>query len=375
MMKLLSILFLGVVYFPLAYGQQISIVSTLQDSISETSGLIYLNGKLITHNDSGSEPYLYEIDSLSGEVSRSVFIENATNVDWEDLCSDDTYIYIADFGNNSGTRTDLKVYRLLISDYLNTPNDTVSVDTINFSYLDQTSFTSSTFSTNFDAEAILSYNDNLFVFTKNWGDKWTNIYALPKTPGTYSIEKVDSLNVQGFITGATYNESLNTILLSGYTFTYPFIFELRDFTSTDFSNGTIDRYQVPIHSGSSIQIEGITYFQNNQYYITSEINSGGNASLYRLEATNQSTATINTIEPITASIYPNPTNGNIHISSVSNSEVEITILTLTGKTVYSQFSLKNEIDIDLSSFKEGVYFLVIHDGVNQIVNEKIVKIK
>ncbi len=51
-MKLISIIFLGLIHLPLAYGQEFSLISTLQDSISETSGLIYLNGKLITHNDS-----------------------------------------------------------------------------------------------------------------------------------------------------------------------------------------------------------------------------------------------------------------------------------------------------------------------------------
>lgn len=371
-MKLISIIFLGLIYPSRAYGQELSLVSTLHDSISETSGLIYLNEKLITHNDSGGEPYLYEVDSLSGEVSRSVFIENATNIDWEDICSDDNYIYIADFGNNSGTRTDLKVYRLLISDYLNSPNDTVSVDTINFSYLDQTSFTSSTFTTNFDAEAILSYNDRLFIFTKNWGDKWTNIYALPKTSGTYVIEKVDSLNVEGLITGATYNEDSNTILLSGYTFTYPFIVDLKDFTSTDFSNGTIDRYQLSIPSGSSIQIEGIALLQNNQYYITSEINSSDNASLYRFEATNQSTANINNTNIIKTSIYPNPTLGNIHISRSSNSEIEIKIQTSTGKEVYTVLTTKNEINLNLKELNEGVYFIRIEDGKNQMMTKRIV---
>jgi len=171
---------------------------------------------------------------------------------------------------------------LLISDYLTTPNDTVTADIIHFTYLDQTDFNPGIFSTNFDAEAIISCNDSLYIFTKNWGNSWTNIYVLPKTPGTYQIEKIDSIDVQGLITGGIYDEIANTILLSGYTFTAPFIVEVSDFISNDFSNGTVHRYLIDPPLGSSLQIEGITSFAANQYYLTAEINAGGTASLYRL---------------------------------------------------------------------------------------------
>ena len=135
---------------------------------------------------------------------RKVIISNATNYDWEDICRDSTYIYIGDFGN-VGSRTDLKIYRLSVSSYLTTLNDTVTADTIQYSYSDQTDFTPDQFNTNYDAEALISYNDSLYIFTKNWGNYWTNIYALPKTPGTYQISKVDSLYSEGLVTGATYN--------------------------------------------------------------------------------------------------------------------------------------------------------------------------
>ena len=157
------------------FGQQLTFLTILQDSIKETSGLIYLNQKLITLNDTG-EPALYEIDSISGEVFRKVIISNATNYDWEDICYDSTYIYIGDFGN-VGSRTDLKIYRLSISSYLTTLNDTVTVDTIQFSYSDQTDFTPAQFTTNYDAEALISYNDSLYIFTKNWGNYWQVTYT------------------------------------------------------------------------------------------------------------------------------------------------------------------------------------------------------
>ena len=93
--------------FPLLVsGQQVFVLSALQDSIKETSGLIYLNQKLITHNDSEGRPALYELDSITGNVTRTVAVTNATNIDWEDIDYDSTYLYIGDFGND-GSRTDL----------------------------------------------------------------------------------------------------------------------------------------------------------------------------------------------------------------------------------------------------------------------------
>jgi len=350
-----SLLFIGFLSF-LSFGQELSLVTPLHDSIAETSGLIYLDGKLITHTDSGGEPILYEIDTISGNVTRAVVIENATNIDWEDICYDSTYIYIADFGNNNGTRTDLKVYRLLISDYLSTTTDTVSVDTIQFSYLDQTSFSPSTFSTNFDAEAIISYEDSLYIFTKNWGNRWTNVYALPKLPGTYQIEKIDNINVQGLISAGTYDSETNTILLSGYTFTTPFIVEISDFNSTDFANGTIDRYQLNTPTGSSIQIESITSIEANKYYLSAEKNGSDSPALYKLE---KSTLSIDQIDQYLARIFPNPTSDFIELRGVDFSIVEIyDALGVLQKTS------KNEL-ISISDLSRGTYLLVAKD-----VNEK-----
>ena len=194
-MKTLALL-ISLTSFLITSAQQVDLVVPLQDSLIETSGLILLNDRLITHNDSGGEPALFEIDSVSGGISRKVIIDNAPNLDWEDLCYDDTYVYVADFGNNSGSITNLRVYRVLISDSLSTSNDTISADTIHFDYADQTDFTPTTLATNYDAEVLIAWNDSLYIFTKNWGNQWTNIYALPKTPGNYSLPRIVSRSLQ-----------------------------------------------------------------------------------------------------------------------------------------------------------------------------------
>lgn len=342
--------------------QQVTLVTPLQDSLIETSGLLLIENKLITHNDSGGEKALYEIDTVSGGIARKVIIENAPNVDWEDVCHDDTYIYIADFGNNSGNRTNLRVYRVLISDYLNTPNDSISADTIFFDYADQTDFTATSFSTNYDAEAIISWNDSLYIFTKNWGNMWTNIYALPKTPGNYSLPKIDSINAEGLITGASFNASSNSIMLSGYAFTYPFVIEISGFTNSQFSSATVDRTQIQLPSGYSYQLEGITPISANNYYISTEESFSGASGLFRLEMDN--TSALPHLNDTKYSIYPNPASDKITITCQEGIEIEL--YSLDGRRLLS--TLAHEIDV--SNLSKSTYVVILRTESGEIVGQQ-----
>lgn len=345
-------------------GQTVTLVAAIQSPASETSGMIFINGKLITHNDSGGEAKLYELDSLTGDVTRSVFVENATNVDWEDICSDEQYIYIADFGNNNGTRTDLKIYRISISDYLLNTNDTVLAESINFSYSEQSTFTPSPFSTNFDAEALIAYSDSLYIFTKNWGNNWTSIYALSKEPGVYQVSKIDSINVQGLITGGTYNENQSKISLSGYTFTSPFIVEVSGFVTNSFSSGTIERYPLAVPSGFSMQIESISHTPTNQYYLTSEEHNLNSAAIYRLNL--NSIASSENIDQ-KVECYPNPTDDIIEIKCNDFQKAEI--YGLNGELIKTF----NDSILNISDLSCGIYMLYLIDSFGKIVfSEKIV---
>ena len=98
-------------------GQEYSLTEkfVLPSEVKETSGLIFLNGKIITHNDSGDDPNLYEVDTISGTISRIINITNATHIDWEDISQDNTHIYVADIGNNNGDRDNLIIYKILKS--------------------------------------------------------------------------------------------------------------------------------------------------------------------------------------------------------------------------------------------------------------------
>ncbi len=185
----------------------------LPSEVNETSGLIFFNNRLITHNDSGNNPELFEIDTITGSIVRIVSVSNATNVDWEDLAQDDEFLYVADIGNNNGTRTDLKVYRINKNDYEN--NTTVTADIIEYSYADQSDFTSHPNETNWDAEAIVVWDDNLLIFSKNWDNNEVDLYVIPKVPGTYTAVSESNYNVLGMVTGAD-RISDDIIVLTGY---------------------------------------------------------------------------------------------------------------------------------------------------------------
>ena len=343
--------FLLIISFPIfSFSQTLENVTDLNETVKETSGLIYLNQKFITHNDSGGKPALYEIDTISGMVTRKVIVSNAKNKDWEAICKDSEYIYIGDFGNNKGSREKLRIYRLLIADYLDTPNDTVSVDTINFNYSEQTDFTSRSHKHNFDAEALIAYEDSLYLFTKNWLNFKTNIYAIPKTPGNYEITSRDSIDIGGLITGADYNPLTNTIVLSGYT-DVPFVVKIEKFPNNVFSGGKITRRSLGFTG--SFQTESIASIDSSHYFITAEKDSTNPPTLYSLD--------IDSITPVRESIqntspilFPNPTTNFVNIQFDDFSFVEIYDL----RGILRMSSEKKQIN--LSNLEGGQYFVIIH---------------
>lgn len=303
-----------------------TLIGTLPENVLESSGLIYYNNRLITHNDSGNSSQLYELDSLGSQILRTITINNATNIDWEDITQDDTYIYIGDFGNNSGNRQDLRIYRIKKSEFDNFSS--VNAEIINFTYEDQTDH-SETQNSDWDAEALADFNDQLLIFTKQWQSNGTVVYSIPKVPGSFSATNMGFYDSSGLITGVTYNKSSNVIMLLGYSpQLQPFIVRI-DKPSPNFSfNGTEEKIDLGI--GFS-QVEGITYSDANTYYISSE----------RYQ---------NNFPPITlpSQLYEFNTNDTIQ----ENEELPIEIPSDLGKSddliIYRMFG-SQELQYDLNS--------------------------
>ncbi|CAA6802497.1 MAG: Unknown protein [uncultured Sulfurovum sp.] len=261
-------------------------LTELSSELSEVSGLVNIDGELWGHNDSGSKAELYLIDSSSGKILKTIKVSNASNVDWEDLTFDSTHLFIGDFGNNKGTRQDLKIYKISLND-LKTKTD-VSAEVIEFSYANQTEFEQDT-KTNYDCEAFVAYDTKLYLFSKNYGDEKTNRYVLSKEKGTQVAEKVDTYDTNSLVTGASMDNENKTLVLIGYSDEgTPKTWIFSDFVDMNFFEGRQQRFSwgTPIKA----QIEGVTHMGKGKLYISSEkynyTNSLGsftlNQSLYEL---------------------------------------------------------------------------------------------
>jgi hypothetical protein len=384
-LKLKTFLILLLLAFKTTYSQN-QIVSfkekfELPEKVKETSGLLFLDGKIITHNDSGDAANLYEIDSLSGTILRTISISNATNVDWEDVTENDTHIFIADIGNNNGNRQNLKIYSILKSDFKN--NTTVSAEIISFSYEDQTDFSSQANSSNFDAEGIVIYQNKILIFTKNWADLKTNVYKIPLTTGSHVALKVSSANIAGLITGAVYTN--DRFFLTGYEASLtPFLIYIsynRMPGENIFFSG-FNKISLKDEMGSGSQIEGITNIATTgKYYISRENFSttiGGltftfKQKLYEFYDETAPLLSILKNELELLSIGPNPAIDKINIKTnlpISN----ITVYNSLGKKVQVRI-IQNKKEIDLSSVSKGIYYLKIQlKNTDSNIIRKIIKL-
>ena len=262
-----KLIYILILVTSLVYTQQnIRVVGDLPEEVSESSGLLFLNGKIITHNDSGNLAQLFEIDTVSLAVSRTITVTNAQNVDWEDISQDENYIYIGDFGNNNGNRTDLTIYKILKSAYLT--SESVTAERIDFAYEDQLIFESNPNNNDWDAEALFVLNDDLIILTKQWQSGGTVAYSVPKTAGSYSAKNLGNYAVNGLVTGATYNPKTETLFLIGYSrLLAGFLTKVEGVTQTAIFGGTIERTNLDI---GFAQVEGITFVDASTYFFSSE---------------------------------------------------------------------------------------------------------
>lgn len=346
----------------------------------ETSGLLFFDSKIITHNDSGNQPNLYEIDSLTGNLLRVIHVNNATNIDWEDITEDENHIYIADIGNNNGNRTDLKIYKILKSDFKNSAS--ISADIISFSYEDQTNFDSKPNGSNFDAESIVVYNNSILIFTKNWNDLKTNVYKTPLITGNYLATKVSSANVDGLITGGVYND--NRFFLTGYNASLiPFLIYIspnRKPGEDIFFSG-FNKISLENELGQGSQLEGITNIGlTGNYYISREhftTTINGNQydftqKLYEFQDATSPLLSLDESKLAKIIISPIPATNKIKIN---------TSLPFLNLEIYNSLGKKMDIpltdtlkELDISNLEKGVYILKIQFNNNKSVVRKIIKL-
>jgi hypothetical protein len=349
----------------------------LDSNLKETSGLIQWNNKLWTINDS-DDSHIYGLDTLTGEILETIELLGVENTDWEAIEQDNENLYIGNFGNNAhGNRTDLSILKI---SKLSILSGNPSIETIEFYYSDQSDFSAQDNNTSdYDCEAFIVSDDQIFLFTKQWNSLGTKVYSLPKTDGIYQAQYITEYQVDGLITDASLIVDQSIILLSGYSeLLQPFVYLIYDFEQPQFFQGNKRKIQLNLPFR---QIEGISSIDGKKVFLSNEYFSPNSLIevQQQLHIGNLNELTGNYLfidvdnSEATIQAQPNPTKDflTIDISKFAKAKIkQIQVFNFQGK-IEKKINLKNNtnVKLDVRGLKPGVYY------INFIGTEPIQSIK
>jgi hypothetical protein len=246
---------------------KLKVIADLPNSLKEASAIekVVNSNLLWTIEDAGNKNIIYGLD-IKGTIVKDIHIENSSNIDWEDLTSDEKgNLYIGDFGNNSKNRDDFTIYKVS-----NLNNDKTKAERINFILPKQ--------SKPEDFEAFFLLKNDFYVFSKE--NKSTKLYKVPNQIGKHTAEFVIEFKLKGGnskITSADISENGKTIVLLNHDK----LWKITNFKGVNFFDGTIEVLKFDHDS----QKEGICFKSNSKVYITDEKdkNEGGNLYQFKIE--------------------------------------------------------------------------------------------
>ena len=348
----------------------------LNEVLSETSGLIFWNNNLWTHNDN-LDTNIYMLDTLYGRIVQAYPLTGIENRDWEEISQDEEYVYIGDFGNNSGNRRDLRIIKISKVSLI---SGSPVIDSIKYSYSDQVDFTPASNDTDFDCEAFIVTDDSIYLFTKQWARNHTSLYSLPKNAGNFIAKLRSSLDVNGMITGATYLGSERIIALSGYSNKLvPFVYLLYDFSGSDFFGGNKRKIGILLDFH---QIEAITSKDGIKYFMSNE-----SFSLFPVTNTSQKIHVFNLSsflgnylnlpmpvpdEENSFIISPVPAHDIINIKSLAGLlPADYSMINLSGRIVMTGRLTAEETIVSVTGLGPGLYILKI--GEEKRHSYKVIK--
>jgi len=255
--------------------------------VAETSGLVCLpDGSFLTINDSANDATVFQLNNR-GEVLKQFAID-ASNRDWEGLTIHQQKLWIGDIGNNSGARTGGDLYQTsfqLQHDRLNTAKKT------SFVYPDLPLAPLERYQHDFDAEAIVSANDQLFLFNKAWQSDQSTVYLLETTANTSTARNVGQIKgLPGVITDGAFSEQYQVFVLTGYARFRDNMLNLalnddyRPFLAVVDHKFNLKRL-IPIAQAG--QLEAICIDQQQQIWLTQEQSKRRPALLWRWGHINQ----------------------------------------------------------------------------------------
>jgi len=331
-------------------------ISSLPAILKESSALLIVDGKVFTINDSGNQADLFEIDSTTGQIIKTTRIRNYSNTDWEDLAADSAHIYIGDFGNNNGSRTNLRILKVRKSAVYNPDSVEINAERLNFNYPDQNTFIANS-THNFDCESLFFLGGRLHLFSKNRGNRKTKHYSLnPDLPSQTAILH-DSLNANGLITSGSVSKDGKIAALLGNDQAEVFVWILFGYEGTDFFGGNRRRIELPSFFLTG-QAEGIGFVSNTKLWISNEalgnilpmvkeLDISGYVNPIFTESPDLKTKALH------SNVYPNPASDFISLKLQKSEKFQI--LNPFGKLIMEG----TEEIVDVSKLTSGLYFVKI----------------
>ncbi len=329
----------------MATAQSVASLRTLgrlPAALVESSGLYAPSPDSIwSHGDSGNPPNLYLIDSACN-IRRTVNVRGVPNIDWEELATDQQdNLYIGEFGNNDNNRQNLKIYK--IPNFRALRNvDTVDAQVIAFSYEDQRAFPPPAANFLFNSEAMIAFNDSLFVCIKDYDavpyPGITRVYGMPNVPGTYIAKCIaqhstDATDKQrGGITGMAISPDRKRVVLT----THSKLYIAQNFTGRAFWNVP---WQGALYAPVVAKREAITFRDSCNVYVSEDVGSGTPGNLYILNICEWVRTPSNELSDANAKMrcFPNPlpsqTDLRVDLHEALNKNTVLEVIDELGRKV------------------------------------------
>ncbi|MFV0530689.1 MAG: hypothetical protein ACK5MD_04550 [Flavobacteriales bacterium] len=244
------------------FNANIKPVFIFPEKLNENSGIEADKNTFWTFNDSGGKNSIYKIN-FNGSILQEIEIQNAKNRDWEDITSDENFIYVGDFGNNNGDRQDLTIYKIDKKFITHESKQKIIAEIITFEYDNRFDFSKKPYQHDFDCESMFIYKNQIHLLTKAWKTGIGSHYVLSTSSGHHKAQYLEKLDTHGFLTGADINgESVSAIQYTreGNLTLWSFSFDKNYLL---FNNPIQATY---LGNTSKLgQIEGITFFENKLY--------------------------------------------------------------------------------------------------------------
>lgn len=360
-MKLFVALFCGYTFILHA---QIRSVCNLP-GFPEVSGSALINQEFWILSDGGSPARIYKIDTITGKPSDSTTFANVSNIDWEELQVNTTHVFVGDFGNNNGTRKNLRIFRFPITD-LGKKN--ILCDTISFHYPEQSDFNSNPL-TIYDCEAFIALEDSILLFSKSLADAVCRTYSLPLKKGSYPARLLDTLQLNFWVTGASVYKDI--IALCGYGFNGELTPQFR---MGYFQNGRMVRtgsIQEKLKYTGPLQVESCVLEGLNLFF-TAEKSTGFEAAFMGL---NLAKSLRNYTEFHNRSRhFPNPANNQFQIEAGEYwLGGKFSITDINGRLVSQSEILMEIITVDTLKITPGTYFYELQKNERSVRKKFVVE--